>query len=107
MDYNKTIENIEEDLDLIQESVANLKSITYGKAPGFIKALAQNALNNITKVQSDLKDIKTNIAWENSSSYISKMIASENMEEQPNVAKSKKPSKKQIDETFYDIWSQQ
>ena len=74
MDKYETIETIDKDLELIRETILNLKSITYGKAPDYIKVFAQNAINNINQIQTDLKDLKTEIAWESSPRYVKKML---------------------------------
>ena len=67
-------ETLDEDWDLINEATMNLKSITHGRAPDYIKALAQNALNNLTKIKSDLEGLKKNIACEHPPRCISKML---------------------------------
>jgi mevalonate kinase len=108
MDKYTTIETIDKDLELIRETILNLQSITYGKAQDYIKAFAQNALNNINEIQADLKNLKTDITNESSPRYVKKMLEGSKTlcEEHGTLVKdiidTPKTSEEQIAEDFVE-----
>lgn len=97
-------ETLDEDWDLINEATMNLKSITHGRAPDYIKALAQNALNNLTKIKSDLEDLKKDMASKRPARCISKMIQQSKSTNEDNIRVIEFQSEDQAEDFVESLW---